>query len=76
MYYELLHKACVELKKNAEAEIALEFLLKKFPDNIEYLKQYQKINSLGTREAFVKARVDFKSKIARVYELCYIEDAE
>lgn len=76
LYHELLHQACIKLDKSAEAEEALEVLLHKFPENLEYLKQYQELNRMSSREAFVKAQKEFKSKIARILELCHIEDPE
>ena len=39
-----------------------------------YLKQYQHLNQLGSREVFVKAQKEFGSKIAKIYELCHVED--
>jgi hypothetical protein len=66
LYYELLYQASLKLDKHAEAEESLEVLIKKFPENIEYLKQYQNLNRISSREAFIKAQTDFKSKIARI----------
>jgi len=45
----MLYKACVELGKSVEAEAAIEFLLTKFPDNLEYLKNYQNLNHYSKR---------------------------
>lgn len=70
----MLYKACVELNKSQEAINSMEFLLKKFPDNLEYLKQYQNLHHLQRREACIKARTDFNSKIAQVHELACIDD--
>ena len=76
IYNELLHQACLELGKTAEAVKAVELLIAKFPDNIEYLKQYQHLHGINKRESYVRARTLFQSKIARVYELACIEDSQ
>jgi hypothetical protein len=69
-----MHQACVQLNKLEEAALAIEFLLEKYPDNLEYLQQYQSLRHVGRREACVKARKNYKSKIALVHELACIED--
>jgi hypothetical protein len=68
----MLFKACSELNKVPEAAEAIEFLIKKFPENLEYLQQYQNLNHLSRREVCIKARTQYKSKIAHVHELACI----
>lgn len=43
---------------------------------MEYLKQYQNLSHLSRRDACIKARDSFKSKIAIVQELACIEDSQ
>jgi hypothetical protein len=41
--------------------------MKKFPENIEYLTQYQNLNHVSRREACAKVKNDYKSKIAHIH---------
>lgn len=69
-----MFKCCLKLKKTEEAIKAIEFLIAKYPENVEYIRNYEELNSLSARELFKKIGSEFKSKIAKIHELCRIED--
>lgn len=38
------------------------------------MKLYQQINNISDSELYKKMRTEFKSKIAKIYEICTITD--
>ncbi len=36
-----MFKCCLKLKKIEEAKKSIEFLIKKYPENLEYMKNYE-----------------------------------
>ena len=49
-------------------------MISKYPENLEYFKNYEEICGISHRELYKKIGAEFKSKIAKVHELCAIED--
>lgn len=74
IWHELMFKACCKLNKKEEAQDAIEFLIKKYPENNEYIRKYQKFTELSDRELYRKLISEYKSKISKIYELTVIED--
>lgn len=48
IWYELCLESSLKLGKTEEAHKYLEFLIKKFPENVEYMHKYQKIHDIQT----------------------------
>ena len=76
VWHELNYQNCLKLEKKEEAITSLEFLIKKYSENVDYMKEYMKISDLSPRELYKKMNTQFKSKIAKIYEISFIEDAD
>lgn len=79
VYRELLVRACTKLNKADEAVEAMESLVKEFPDNEDYLKQYLEMLKVAPEKAgaFYKDMTEkYKSKVAQLRYLSYLHDKQ